>query len=83
MTTNRLEDYRFKLWNLFESAAIPFKDIVLTHTTIIIKMYGEKHTQKVAGILNASGYKQVRILDDRPTAFTTRPTGEYWVTARM
>lgn len=79
---DNLPEYKARMLNIFKRGAIPVKDIVLTHTTVIVKMFGEKHTDKVAGILRAAGYKHVKILDDRPTIFTTPPAGEWSVCAR-
>lgn len=61
--------YEDRLTNILTKAGIPVKKVTLTRVTVIVELYGEKHTERVASFLKGAGWDKIKIFDDRPSIF--------------
>lgn len=74
------EEYERKMKDVFARAGIPTKSITLTRVTVIVELFGEKHTEKVAMILRGAGWEKVHIFDNRPSIFRSENRPPWRVT---
>lgn len=81
-TQEKLRELESRFKTVLEKARIPVKSVTMTRVTIIVTLYGEKHTERVASYLKGAGFTGIQIFDNRPSIFHKENKPDWRVTAR-
>lgn len=80
-TAQNLRNLEARMKALLNKAGIPVKSVTMTRATVIVTLYGQKHTERVASYLKGAGFTRINIFDNRPSLFHANNTPDWRVTA--